>query len=266
MKDYIETNKALWNARTEVHFDSSFYDNEGFLETLDSLTEIEKDLLGDIKGKRIIHLQCHFGQDSISLAQMGASVTALDFSDNAIKRAIELNKRAGTDVEFILGDVFKARELCKGDFDLVFTSFGVLGWLPDMDAWAGVVKSLLKPDGKLVLAEFHPVVWMFSDDFTHVQYPYSSPEGFREQLEGTYTDQNAPITLESVFWNHGLANVMQALLKKSMVINDFQEYNYSPHNSFQPTVQTGHRRFMIKGMEEKLPMVYSIIAENTNNS
>lgn len=262
MKDYLETNKALWNARTEVHFDSSFYDNEAFLKSLDSLTVIEKTLIGDIKGKRIIHLQCHFGQDSISLAHRGADVTALDFSDKAIERAKELNQRAGTNVEFVLGDVYKARALCEGEFDMVFTSFGVLGWLPDMDRWAGVVKSLLKPEGKLVLAEFHPVVWMFSDDFTHVQYPYSSPEGFREQLEGTYTDRNAPIALESVFWNHGLADVMQALIDNRLTIVGFEEYNYSPHNCFDPTVQKGHRRFMIKGLEEKLPMVYSIIAEN----
>lgn len=126
--DYIEINRHLWNKKTEIHYRSEFYDVASFIKGKDSLNEVEIDLLGDIKGKKILHLQCHFGMDSISLALHGAIVTGVDFSENAIEKAKQLNKRIGTKVTFLQSDVYKLPEILNEKFDIVFASYGVIGW------------------------------------------------------------------------------------------------------------------------------------------
>jgi len=180
--DYLKLNKASWNTRTEVHFDSEFYDNESFLKGKSSLNDIELDLLGDVAGKSVLHLQCHFGQDTISLARMGAKATGVDLSDLSIKRANELNEKAGTDARFICTDLYSLPIHLDETFDIVFTSYGTIGWLPDMDKWAAIVSKYLKPGGLFVIAEFHPVVWMFDDDFKFIKYNYFN-DGVIEETE-----------------------------------------------------------------------------------
>lgn len=258
--DYLDLNKKLWNERTVVHVDSAFYDNETFLKGKNSLNEIELNLLGDVKGKTILHLQCHFGQDSISLARLGAQVTAVDFSEKAIETAIELNKKSGTDCKFICSDVYSLNTVLDQKFDIVFTSYGVIGWLPDMQKWASLISSFLKPEGVFVIAEFHPAVWMFDNDFKYVQYSYFKSEPIIETDEGTYADKDANITTTSVTWNHSLSEVMNSLLSNRLRIESFYEFDYSPYNCLNNMVEVSENRFMIKGMENKLPLVYAIRA------
>lgn len=132
-EDYLDINREGWNARTELHFNSEFYDNKSFLEGRNSLNSIEMDLLGDVSGKKILHLQCHFGQDTISLSRMGAKCTGVDLSDKAIEKARELAAETGEDVHFICSDVYGLDKVLDEYFDIVFTSYGTIGWLPDMD-------------------------------------------------------------------------------------------------------------------------------------
>lgn len=258
--NYIDINKKLWNKRVPIHYQSAFYDMPSFLKGADSLNSIELELLGNIPGKKILHIQCHFGQDTISLAKHGAEVTGIDLSDKAIEQALELNKKLGTDARFIQSDVYKLHEVLNESFDVVFTSYGVIGWLPDMEKWAKTVHHFLKPGGKLVLVEFHPIVWMFSDDFSKIEYNYLKSGPIVEELEGTYTNNDANIRDQSITWNHGLSTVINSLIKQGLTISDFREYNYSPYNCFKQTIEIETRKFQIKGLEEKIPMVYSVKA------
>lgn len=258
-ENYKELNRQAWNQRTEVHVESKFYDVEQFLAGFNCLQEIELPLLGDLSGKSVLHLQCHFGLDSLSLARMGAEVTGIDLSDKAIQHAIEINQKAGLNAQFYCGDVYDTPQLISEKFDIVFTSYGVIGWLPDMDRWAQTIVEMLKPGGKLIFAEFHPVVWMMDYDFKHIGYSYFNEKAIIEENEGTYTDREANIQYTDVSWNHGLAEVIQALISAGLMVENFQEYDFSPYNCFNNTVEISPNRYQIQGLEGKLPLVYSLV-------
>ena len=257
--EYIEKNKELWNARTAYHVDSDFYDMESFLRGESSLDEIVINLLGDVKGLSILHLQCHFGQDSLSMARMGAKVTGVDLSDKSIDMARELNEKLNLDAEFICCDLYSLPELLDKQFDIVFTSYGTIGWLPDIDKWAKVVSKFLKPGGKFVFAEFHPVVWMFDNDFDKVAYNYFNVEPIIETEHGTYADKDANLHLEYIGWNHHLGEVITGLLKNGLTIVAFEEFDYSPYNCFRHTEEVSPKKYRIKHMGNKIPMVFSIL-------
>lgn len=258
-ENYLEINKEAWNKRTEVHVDSDFYNHEAFLKGQTSLKEIELGLLGDVAGKKILHLQCHFGQDSISLSRMGAKVTGVDLSDKSISMAQETAKNLGLDTQFICCDIYNLPKNLIDQFDIVYTSYGTIGWLPDINKWAKVVSTFLKPNGKFVFVEFHPVVWMFDDEVKKVAYSYFNSEAIVESLEGTYTDEKAEISYESVGWNHGLGEVMSSLLNEKIAIVDFKEYEFSPYPCFQNLEEYQKGRWRFKHLENKIPVTYSIV-------
>ncbi|MEM9144333.1 MAG: class I SAM-dependent methyltransferase, partial [Bacteroidota bacterium] len=209
--DYKEVNRQSWNNKVDIHLNSDFYDMEGFRHGKSSLNEIELRLLGKVEGKTILHLQCHFGQDTISLARLGAQVTGVDLSDKAIQTARELAQRE-KDMQgiasFVCCDLYDLPRHLDETFDIAFTTYGTIGWLPDLDRWANIISHYLNPDGKLIFVEFHPVVWMFDDYFKQVAYPYLNSGPIMETLEGTYADQNADLEQPYVMWNHGLGEVI----------------------------------------------------------
>ncbi|RQO31019.1 SAM-dependent methyltransferase [Taibaiella sp. KBW10] len=258
--NYIAINKQSWNERVASHLSSEFYDVAGFLQGKTSLKEIELALLGDLKGKTVLHLQCHFGQDSISLARMGAKVTGVDLSDEAIERARELAAQTGEDATFVCCALYDLPQHLDTQFDIVFTSYGTIGWLPDLDRWANIVAQYLKPGGQFVFAEFHPVVWMFDDQFTKVGYDYFNSGPILETQEGTYADREADINLSYVNWNHGIAEVLTSLIGNKLSIDCFNEYDYAPYNCFFNTVEFEPGKFRIAHLEHKIPMVYALKA------
>jgi len=258
--DYLEKNKALWNARTEFHVKSPFYDMETFMKGKSSLDDIVTGMLDDLNGLSVLHLQCHFGQDSLSIARMGAKVTGVDISDKSIEKAQELNESLGLDAEFICCDVYELPHILNKKFDIVFTSYGTIGWLPNMDTWASVISTFLKPGGRFVFAEFHPVVWMFDNDFDKVTYNYFNTGPIYETEEGTYADREAPIMKDYVGWNHSLGEILGALLNNGLTIQSFREFDYSPYNCFMHTVEISPQKFRIEHMDNRLPMVYSLEA------
>ncbi|MEP7195151.1 MAG: class I SAM-dependent methyltransferase [Saprospiraceae bacterium] len=258
--DYLTINKNAWNRKVESHFNSDFYDVSSFKDGKSSLNEIELGLLGEINGKEILHLQCHFGMDSISLAKLGAKVTAVDFSEDAIDKAKELAKELGIQVNFICADVLELDQFLDQKFDLVYTSYGTIGWLEDIEKWAGIVSNFMKPDGKFVFVEFHPVVWMFSDEFNSINFSYFKGDPIIETENGTYAERDSDLQFESVCWNHGLAEVFQSLKNHDLKIDDLQEYNYSPYNCFLGTEEFEPGKFRIVHFENKIPMVYSLVA------
>ena len=259
-KDYLEVNKQSWNNRTDAHLKSAFYDVEGFLQGKSSLKRIELDLLGDITGKSVLHLQCHFGQDTISLARMGATVTGIDLSDKAISSANKLAADSGAKARFICCDIYDLANHLDEQFDIVFTSYGVIGWLPDLNKWARVVSRFLKPGGKFVFAEFHPVVWMYDDSFEKLGYHYFNTGPIVETEVGTYADREAAIHQEYVMWNHSMSDVINNLIRHGLRINSLNEFNYSPYNCFLNTEEFAPGKFRVKHLGNKIPMVYSVEA------
>lgn len=260
-QNYLDINRQAWNEKTEIHLHSEFYDQEAFLNGGSSLKEIELQLLGDVRGKSILHLQCHFGQDTISLSRMGAEVTGVDLSDKAIERAKQIAKDTNSEANFICCDIYELPKYLDRQFDIVFTSYGTIGWLPDLDKWAKVISQFLKPTGKFVFVEFHPVVWMFDNDFRDVKYNYFNSGEIVETEEGTYADKTADITLKTVSWNHSLSEVINSLIKNGLEIQSFEEFDYSPYNCFNKTTEVATGKFRIKHLENKIPMLYSVVAE-----
>jgi SAM-dependent methyltransferase len=262
---YLAINRASWNKRIDSHYQSDFYDVASFLQGKTSLNSIEAALLPNLKGKKILHLQCHFGQDSLSLARLGAEVVGVDLSDEAIAKARELNDACALNARFICSDIYTINEKLDERFDLVFTSYGTIGWLPDLERWAQLISRYLKPKGQFIFAEFHPVVWMYDNDFKKVEYSYFKADPIIEKQQGTYAAKEEEIEVETVSWNHSLAEVLGSLLQAGLQLETFQEFDYSPYDCFANTVEISPGRFQIKGFEDKLPMVYALRAIKENN-
>lgn len=259
-KNYITINKQAWNNQVPIHVNSEFYNQKAFLNGKNSLPQIDRELLGTIEGKSVLHLQCHFGQDSLSMARMGAKVTGIDLSDKAIEKAQNLNQELNLDAKFISCDVYDTLKHIHEKFDIVYTSYGTIGWLPDLNKWAEIIYGALKPNGKFIFVEFHPVVWMFDDDFTKIKYHYHNEKVIAEEQLGTYANKEADVKTDYISWNHSLAEVFQALLNNGLQIESFKEYNYSNYNCFNNTIEFEAGKFRIKHLENKIPMMYSITA------
>ncbi|TGE29211.1 class I SAM-dependent methyltransferase [Hymenobacter metallicola] len=259
---YLDLNRALWNARTGPHLASEFYAVEAFKAGSTSLNSIELALLGDVAGLRILHLQCHFGQDTLSLARLGARVTGVDLSDAAIAAARRLSAEIGVAAEFICCDVHDLPQYLsqEAQFDVVYMTYGVLNWWPDLQPWAALVHRYLRPGGRLLLVEFHPVVWMFDNEFTRLEYSYFNTGPIEETETGTYADLSAGIVHQSVTWNHSLSEVLGSLLRQGLALTSFAEYDFSPYNCFAHTVAQPDGTFRIGPLGEKAPLVYSVVA------
>jgi len=262
--DYIETNRKAWNQKTDVHIKSAFYDNENFLSGKSSLKSIELAMLGNIEGKNILHLQCHFGQDSISMSRLGAAVTGIDLSDRAIQRAEELAAQTHAKTKFICSNIYDLPKHLDEPLDIVFTSYGAITWLPDLDAWAGIISRYLKPNGKFIIVEFHPVVWMFDDEFDKVGYHYFNRGAIVDTETGTYADRQAQLKQDYVSWNHSLGEILNGLIKHDLEISSFEEFDYSPYNCFKHTVEIEPGKYRISHLDNKIPMLYSILAIKKN--
>lgn len=221
---YIEANKKAWNERTPIHIKSEFYKNEDFKDGCNSLKSIELKALSNIKDKSILHLQCHFGQDSMSLSRMGAKVTAVDFSDVAINHAKKISNDINVNVDFIEGNVLELN--INKSFDIVFSSYGVLGWLHDLDKWAVGISNHLKKGGVFLLTEFHPFLQMIKDD--GYNYFYSSKPDI-EVEKGTYTDGGLSLVTKTCWWNHSLTDIFTALESNGLKLSNFEEFDYSPY-------------------------------------
>jgi len=257
---YFVANKDAWNKRTTVHKDSDFYDIASFKAGKTTLNKAELDALQNVTGKTLLHLQCHFGLDTLSWAREGAIVTGIDLSDQAISTARELAAETNIAADFICSNVYDLPDNLHKQFDIVFTSYGVIGWLPDLDKWAAVISQFLQPGGTFFLAEFHPVVWMFDDDFTYIKYPYNNSETIIEEKKGTYAARDAAITYKEYSWNHSLSEVINALIKNGLQIKYLDEFSYSYYNCFNNTIQAEDGNWRIKGLEDKIPMMYTIQA------
>lgn len=260
MEDYIAVNKELWDTRTEAHLQSDFYDIEAWLAGKSSINALEAKVLGDVSGLKVLHLQCHFGQDTLSLARLGADVTGVDLSTKSIEQANAFKKQLGLQARFISCPLNELRDhLTETDFDLVFCSYGVITWHPELESFFSLVDYYLKPGGRFFFAEFHPVLWMLDDYQKDFAYPYFNREAIVDFEENTYGNKEANIKKKAYSWNHGLAEVMGPLIKRGFNISYFSEYDYSPYPIFHQNEQVTEG-FVPKGWAGKLPLVYVLEA------
>lgn len=237
MASYIDLNRANWDDRAPAHAASPDYALERFIADPHFLSEVvtfDVPLLGDVRGLRGVHLQCHIGTDTISLARLGAVMTGLDFSGASIAEAKRLSARSGTPVEFVESNVYDALSVLPAEgFDLVYTGIGALCWLPEVRPWAAVVAGLLRPGGRLFIREGHPMMWAIDESRTEdlaIGYPYfERPEPIVDEDPGTYVSTDAEFTENITHsWNHGLGEIVTALLDAGMRLTGLVEHQTVP--------------------------------------
>jgi SAM-dependent methyltransferase len=246
--DYRSVNRANWDERAPAHVKSPDYAVARFLEDptfISQVVRFDLPLLGDVKGKRGVHLQCHIGTDTISLARLGARMSGLDFSFPALEAARHLASATDAEIEFVQADVYDAFEALGAlQFDLVYTGIGALPWFPDIDRWAGVVARLLKPGGRLFMREGHPMLWALEDrrqdGLLIVEYPY-----FQRQEPCVWTNVGTYVQTDASFehdttneWNHGLGEIVSALLTRGLLITGFVEHDSVPWDALPGQMET----------------------------
>jgi SAM-dependent methyltransferase len=250
--DYFEMNRAGWDQRARAHIESEFYDVAGFLAGNTSLREIELAELSDVRGRKLLHLQCHFGLDTLSWARRGAICTGVDISPVAIRQARELAQRTKLDAEFVCSDVYGFNRGSARLYDIVFTSYGAICWLPDLDKWAEVVASNLAIGGVFYMVEFHPIHDLLAG------YSYFTPAEPDVEEEGTYTENGADTVTKLATWAHPLSSVINALTAAGIRVERLKEFPFSPYNCFEGMVEREPGRYYLTHRGHDVPMVYSL--------
>ncbi|MGB5420113.1 class I SAM-dependent methyltransferase [Algibacter sp.] len=257
---YFNTNKATWNNKVKVHAKSGMYELAAFKSGKSSLMPYELEALGDVSGKSLLHLQCHFGQDTLSWSRMGAKCIGVDISDEGIKLAQNLNEELKLDAEFVCCNVLETSELVKDTFDIVFTSYGVIGWLPDLKPWGKMIAERLKKGGTFFMVEFHPIVWMFDylEGKPIMKYGYMQDDVIYEEYEGTYANQDSKMVSKEYGWNHGLGEVINALTEAGLHIEYLKEFDESPYDVLSNLIKTDSGMFVTK--DKLYPLIFSLKA------
>lgn len=266
---FFAQNRLNWDDRAEIHLrdEAGGYQIAAFLAGADTLHDIEHEEIGDLSGLRIAHLQCHIGIDTLCLARRGASCVGLDFSPRAIAAARMLQQKTGLDARFVEGNVYDARRLIAGDFDMVYVTWGAIGWLPDIRRWAEVVSSLLRPGGRLYLLEGHPSFMQVDERSPELRIgfdwctPQDSPLTMSEDT--TYTGDTAKITHPVTHeWLHPLSAVVNAVIDAGLAVERLNEHERLAWQ-FAPWMVPieGRRRMWVlpQGMP-KMPLAYSLSA------
>lgn len=275
-KDLHEENRLSWNAATVAHNSHKGDQAAFFRDGGNKLSTEERGLLGDIAGLAVAHLQCNAGQDTLSLAQMGARVTGVDISDTAIAFARQLSEDSGVPAVFFRSDVYDwLDETARNGhrFDIVFSSYGALCWLSDLSAWARGIAAILKPGGRYVTVEYHPVLALF-DERMERKYPYfangnvltwddgvgdyvafSSPVAVTEGVK----DFKNPHRVHEFTW--GIGEIVSALLEAGLMLTSLKEYPYSW--GFKPYENMQHvdNRWYLPADQPNLPLMFSLTAQ-----
>lgn len=271
MPEYLQVNRANWDERAPAHAASPGYRVDRFLadpEYLSQVVQFDVPRLGELRGLTGVHLQCHIGTDTISLSRLGARMTGLDFSPAALAEARRIAAAAGAEVDFVEAELYDAPSvLPAGGFDLVFTGIGALCWLPDIRRWAQVVATLLKPGGRLFIREGHPVLWALADrrpdGLLALEYPYfEREEPGVEEDEGTYVETEVSFTHNLThFWNHGLGEIVSALLDNGLALTELTEHDSVPWEALPGQMeQVGGGEWRLADRPWRLPHTYTLQA------
>jgi SAM-dependent methyltransferase len=265
MDRYLASNRTLWNAWTDLHVKSAYYDVAGFKAGKSSLKGIELAELGDVAGKALLHLQCHFGMDTLSWARRGAEVTGVDFSDQAIAMARALAKEINQPARFVQSELSRLPDVLEEQFDIVYTSYGVLFWLPDLRRWAEVIAHFLKPGGAFYIVEYHPFAAVFENENAgdlEVTYPYfHGPQPLEFETNGSYADRMADFHFPEYGWDHPLSEIINALLDAGLHLTFLHEFPYCGEQRFPFMVRGEDGWWRMAGQNDgMIPLLFSLQA------
>jgi SAM-dependent methyltransferase len=270
VSEYVELNRSHWNSRVPHHVAGYGLDryrsDPGYLS---HVVQFDQPRLGPIDGLDVVHLQCHIGTDTLSLARLGArSVTGLDFSAPALEAANQLAGECGATIDYVESELYEAVSvLGTGRFDLAYTGIGALCWLPDVHRWAEVVSALLRPGGRLFMREGHPVLWSLSDprpdELLVIEYPYFETEGVHYTQEQSYVAHEEPLAApDTISFNHGLAEVITAVMEAGLDLTAIEEHDTVPWNplgdAMEGVTETGEYR--LRTNPARLPTTYTLQA------
>ena len=264
MDEYLQANQKLWNEWTAEHENSPFYDVEGFKAGKERLKSIELEEVGDVRGKTMLHLQCHFGLDTLAWARHGAIVTGVDLSTESIGLARSLSEELKIPATFLCSDVLTLPEHLQGQFDIVFTSYGILHWLRDLKHWAQTIDHFLKPGGFFYIVEDHPFMRVFSSDpelGIKVDNPYFfSEEPYKAETSGSYANNFEGKTRSYYMWDHSLGEVINAIIGAGLQIEFLHEFPFALRAKFPTMVkgEDGYWRFT-RG-HNMIPLLFSLKA------
>ena len=268
MEPFLETNRANWDERVGVHLGSAFYGVEQWLRDAPGPRQHELDALGSVAGQTLVHLQCHFGMDTLQWARAGATVTGVDFSPVAIDQARALATRAGLDdrATFVCSNVYDAPAALHGErFDVAYVSLGALCWLPSVARWGEVVARVLAPGGRCYLHDVHPLTGCFEDG-QEIAYGYfEEPDRpLVQDWDTSYTDGGTLIATRTYQWNHGIGETVMALVDQGLVIDSLVEHDWTVFRQFPWLVETAAERFEVPAGRPRLPLSFTLVAHATS--
>jgi len=265
LSEFERFDQANWNELAPIHARSAFYDLAGFKAGRCSLTSIEREELGDVAGKSLLHLQCHFGMDTLSWARLGARVTGVDYAPAAIDLARDLSRELGLEARFLYASIYDLPALLEETFDIVFTSYGVLCWLPDLARWGQVIAHFLKPGGVFYIVEGHPFANVFYNepDATRLEvaYPYfpaAGPQAY--ECDGSYADTDVEVHHTSYEWPHSLGEIVNALLRAGLQLDFLHEFDRNVYRSHPYLVQGEDGWWRLPEHAESVPLMFSLKA------
>jgi SAM-dependent methyltransferase len=266
-EDPFRLNRAWWDERVAIHVAGEFYAVGGFLDGRSTLRPFEKAEMGDVSGSRLVHLQCHFGLDTLSWAREGAVVTGIDFAPRAVEAARELARQASIAAEFVEAGVYDAAEALDGrTFDVVYTSIGAIIWLPDIMRWASTVTTLLAPGGRFYMAEFHPFSAVLGEEVLDqedlkVTDSYFDPGPFADECSGSYAEPGVQTRHNrSLTWQHGLGAVVTALAQAGLRIEFLHEHPCALRARWPFMQRRPDRTYQMPPGRPRVPLLYSVKA------
>lgn len=261
MQEQLKSNKKLWNKLVELHAESTFYDLESFISGRCTLKSIEKELLSNVQNKSLLHLQCHFGMDSLSWSRLGAVVTGVDFSNTAIALASDLSRNTGLEARFICCSIEELDSNLEEKFDIVFTSYGVLCWLPDLDVWAKTISNHLKEGGIFLIVEEHPLGHILEQEGEELvmKYSYFDNSPLTLEVDCSYASEKKFEKTTTYEWTHTLESTINSLIKNGLKINQLREYPFCMYKKF-PCMQETKEGWWVYPKREDLPLTFSLVA------
>jgi SAM-dependent methyltransferase len=265
LDNHLQANRKMWDEFVSINSRSEMYKLDEFKKGSNKLHPLERDEVGEVKGKSLLHLQCHFGMDTLSWARLGANVTGMDFSPKGIELAQSLSRELNIPARFICCNLYDLSAQLDKQFDIVYTSYGVLCWLPDITRWAQIVAQYVKPGGFFYMVEFHPFEYVFDDDKKvkelKVRYPYFQEDPFEFEVDGSYADALTKIEPQKEYeWTHGVGEVISSLIAAGLHLDFFHEFPYTCYADL-PFLEKGtDGNWRLPKETPTIPLTYSIKA------
>jgi len=263
LQDYNKTNIEFWEKIIPIHQNAKFYEMDSFLKGNSTLKMVEEEEIGDVNGKSILLLLCHFGLHTLSLARKGAHVVGVDYSREAIKLAKELSCTTALKAEFICANIYDLPDILDRKFDIVFTSYGVLYCLNDLNKWGQVIATYLKKDGLFYIVELHPIFYMLDEEGKRFVNPYfHNPEPTFVERKPAYVDLNSGFQTSFYEWRHSLSDVVNAVINAGLKLEFLHEFPFIVYGIKNYLVEDSPGKFRIKNCENMPPLMFSLKARH----